>query len=157
MHASQHHAGALFATPLWHVCAISMTSMTNSCATQTTRTVIGCILGCNIPRILALQVPGLWAWGCKVLASLWVIGGMFDLLRSLLWMREGPTSGILGGYRYALGVLVSAGTSSLSLSSSGSAFLQGYELVKPPVACLTRVTAHSIMAFSVQRMPSFTL
>jgi hypothetical protein len=75
-----------------------------------------------------------------VLASLWVLGGIFDLLRSLLWMREGPTSGILGGYRYALGVLISDGsTSSLSCLFVGVCVLQGYELVEPHLACLTRV------------------
>jgi hypothetical protein len=63
-----------------------------------------------------------------VLASLWVLGGMFDLVRSLLWMREGPTSGILGGYRYALGVVFVR-----------VCVLQGYELVEPHLACLTRV------------------
>ena len=44
------------------------------------------------------------------------------------------------------------------VSSSGSAFLQGYELVEPPFGVSdSRAIAHSIMAFSVQRMPSFTL
>lgn len=40
------------------------------------------------------------AWGFKMLACCWVFGGMFDLLRSLLWFSEGPSSGIVGGYRY---------------------------------------------------------
>jgi hypothetical protein len=111
------------------------------------------------------------AWGFKMLACCWVFGGMFDLLRSLLWFSEGPSSGIVGGYRYRVpGIFLAWRQANEVFAKRANFFLQRFRQRGIPrlwarcastqggaVACLTLRVTLSIMAFSFQRTPSFTL